>query len=63
MPRDAASRTANVERTGRHKWVNVVYKGGCVFQLVLIDCTLNLKKKIKSATYIHNNSYGLVILC
>ena len=23
MPRDAVSRTANVERTGRHKWVNV----------------------------------------
>ena len=22
MPRDAVSRTANVERTGRHKWVN-----------------------------------------
>ena len=21
MPRDAVSRTANVERTGRHKWV------------------------------------------
>ena len=24
MPRDAVSRTANVERTGRHKWVNRV---------------------------------------
>ena len=24
MPRDAVSRTANVERTGRHKWVNVL---------------------------------------
>ena len=24
MPRDAVSRTANVERTGRHKWVNNV---------------------------------------
>ena len=23
MPRDAVSRTAHVERTGRHKWVNV----------------------------------------
>ena len=23
-PRDAVSRTANVERTGRHKWVNIV---------------------------------------
>ena len=23
MPRDAVSRTANVERTGQHKWVNV----------------------------------------
>ena len=23
MPRDAVSRTANVERTGRHKWVNM----------------------------------------
>ena len=23
MPRDAVSRTANVERTGRHKWVNI----------------------------------------
>ena len=22
LPRDAISRTANVERTGRHKWVN-----------------------------------------
>ena len=22
MPRDAVSRTANVERTGQHKWVN-----------------------------------------
>ena len=22
MPRDAVSRTANVERTSRHKWVN-----------------------------------------
>ena len=22
IPRDAVSRTANVERTGRHKWVN-----------------------------------------
>ena len=26
MPRDAVSRTANVERTGRHKWVNKVEK-------------------------------------
>ena len=24
MPRDAVSRTANVERTGRHKWVNTL---------------------------------------
>ena len=24
MPRDAVSRTANVERTGRHKWVNML---------------------------------------
>ena len=24
MPRDAVSRTANVERTGRHKWESVV---------------------------------------
>ena len=24
MPRDAVSRTANVELTGRHKWVKVV---------------------------------------
>ena len=24
-PRDAVSRTANVERTGRHKWVNVQF--------------------------------------
>ena len=23
MPRDAVSRTANVERTGRHKWVKI----------------------------------------
>ena len=23
MPRDAVSRTANVERTGGHKWVNL----------------------------------------
>ena len=23
MPKDAVSRTANVERTGRHKWVNM----------------------------------------
>ena len=23
MPRDAVSRTANVERTGWHKWVNI----------------------------------------
>ena len=23
MPRDAVSRTANVERSGRHKWVNI----------------------------------------
>ena len=25
MPRDAVSRTANVERTGRHKWVNFLH--------------------------------------
>ena len=25
MPRDAVSRTANVERTGRHKWVNTLH--------------------------------------
>ena len=25
MPRDAVSRTANVERTGRHKWVKGVW--------------------------------------
>jgi len=25
MPRDAVSRTANVEHTGRHKWVNHVH--------------------------------------
>ena len=24
MPRDTVSRTANVERTGRHKWVNLI---------------------------------------
>ena len=24
MPRDAVSRTANVERTGRHKWVKLI---------------------------------------
>ena len=28
MPRDAVSRTANVERTGRHKWVNNVRRVG-----------------------------------
>ena len=26
MPRDAVSRTANVERTGRHKWVKLLYQ-------------------------------------
>ena len=26
MPRDAVSRTANAERTGRHKWVKVVLR-------------------------------------
>ena len=25
MPRDAVSRTANVERTGRHKWVKEMH--------------------------------------
>jgi len=28
MPRDAVSRSANVERTGRHKWVNDVTQNG-----------------------------------
>ena len=27
MPSDAVSRTANVERTGRHKWVKKIYRG------------------------------------
>ena len=27
MPRDAVSRTANVERTGRHKWVKYLWYG------------------------------------
>ena len=29
MPRDAVSRTANVERNGGHKWVNIyMHQGG-----------------------------------
>ena len=26
MPRDAVSRTANVERTGGHKWVKLIFE-------------------------------------
>ena len=32
MPRDAVSRTTNVERTGRHKWVNAMR--GVAFKLI-----------------------------
>ena len=42
MPRDVVSRTANVEGTGRHKWVNMnvtnLYKelpiGNCINQVL-----------------------------
>ena len=40
MPRDAVSRTANVERNGGHKWVNV---------LQTILCGLGLQGKDESA--------------
>ena len=33
MPRDAVSRTASVERTGRHKWVNLAR--GCDAGLII----------------------------
>ena len=29
MPRDAVSRTANVERNGGHKWVKIKFKENC----------------------------------
>ena len=40
-PRDCVSRTANVERTGRHKWVNMPEKLFCLYKgllEVLINC-------------------------
>ena len=42
MPRDAVSRTANVERTGRHKWVNSDFH----YWLNLDNTSLPLGRKI-----------------
>ena len=37
MPRDAVSRTANVERTGRHKWVYAYpTEGAYLFPIYLL---------------------------
>ena len=40
MPRDAVSRTANVERTGRHKWVKSRGRGKCSLRTILVDTIL-----------------------
>ena len=38
MPRDAVSRTANVERTARHKWVNCALIVRLIYALIEIIC-------------------------
>ena len=40
MPRDAVSRTANVERNGGHKWVNVYGKSFWQFDPVFVSLYL-----------------------
>ena len=37
MPRDAVSRTANVERTGRHKWVKEQVKKNINIKYVTVE--------------------------
>ena len=47
MPRDAVSRTANVERTGRHKWVNQQNQ----LKTVHIESILRLTRKLLGIRY------------
>ena len=41
MPRDAVSRTVNVERTGRHKWVNITQHLLCFSAVYLWNNGMN----------------------
>ena len=37
MPRDAVSRTANVERNGGHKWVNKNHRGSLIDMEICVN--------------------------
>ena len=37
MPGDAVSRTANVERTGRHKWVKMLRESSIILKKITRD--------------------------
>ena len=65
MPRDAVSRTANVERTGRHKWVNhKVIQQHLMFLVLLTLGMLNNLACIRIyTTNIKNQTQKLTISC
>ena len=56
MPRDAVSRTANVERTGRHKWVKEGAQLNCaqIKKYMSAHISGTHKRKQDSYTFIWN---------
>ena len=55
MPRDAFSQTANVERTGRHKWVNYERRNGVL-------CELCVPREIFHPSIFHPHTNALCTL-
>ena len=60
MPRDAVSRTANVERTGRHKWVNMLGAvTRCVGHWLIAKCSNKQDLHILEASFF--KEFNLII--
>ena len=54
LPRDAFSRTANVERNGGHKWVKIVYHdqeavGGACTSLLVVASEATMQKLLRGS--------------
>ena len=63
MPRDAVSRTANVERTGRHKWVKYMSVITHILQIQFLlyvnnVCVLHITIYLIYVRTIRNNMYS-----
>ena len=68
MPRDAVSRTANVERTGRHKWVKLraaLQQNDIKFSsvtLLQIEVCLHFNSNHAFQSFIYCNMYTYILL-